>query len=210
MFETSVRSRTPRSTTPRISASGLPDRPKPPTMIVMPSRSGASASAIDATTLLRVCRVIRRAPNAATAASPNARMPVTSSCSVMHSGGEKIAVPRLPSTCSDSLRAASSLPSVLPRGERRLDLERAEQAERAHERLRARARAATASSSRRSTGPERAPRSRTAARPRRPSSSRPPRRTRSGARSTSGPHASTCSSKCFAIRSCTITAPIVA
>ena len=52
LFETSVRSRTPRSTTPRISASGLPDRPKPPTRIVMPSRSGASASATDATTLL--------------------------------------------------------------------------------------------------------------------------------------------------------------
>ena len=93
------------------------------------------------------------APNAATAASPKARTPVTSSSSVMHSGGAKIAVPRLPSTWSDSLRAASSVPSAATRVERRLDLERAEQAERAHERRRARRRAATASSSRRSTGP---------------------------------------------------------
>ena len=54
LFETSVRSRTPRSTTPRISASGFPERPKPPTMIVMPSRSGSSASAIDAHDLVAV------------------------------------------------------------------------------------------------------------------------------------------------------------
>ena len=70
MFETSVRSRTPRSTTPRISASALPDRPKPPTRIVMPSRSGASASATDVDDLVAVLTGHGHdAPNAATAAS---------------------------------------------------------------------------------------------------------------------------------------------
>src|SRR5271154_6661231 len=63
LFETSVSSFTPRSTTPRINASGLPDSPKPPTRIVMPSRSGSSAWAIEATTLSPCCprRIAERA-----------------------------------------------------------------------------------------------------------------------------------------------------
>ena len=72
----------------------------------------------------------------------------------MHSGGAKIAVPRLPSTCSDSFRVRELAAERSAHcAQRRLDLERGEQPEAAHERRRARSRAAIASSSRSSTGP---------------------------------------------------------
>src|SRR6476659_1273101 len=64
LFETSVSSFTPRSTTPRISASGLPDSPKPPHMIVMPSRSGSSAFATDSQTLLLCLPLMDLGPGA--------------------------------------------------------------------------------------------------------------------------------------------------
>src|SRR3978361_1456478 len=111
LFDTSVRSRTPRSTTPRLNASGFPEKAEP--------------AAHDDHAIAQRCERFGDGrydlvpvlaghfePNATLAASPNDRIPVTSSWAVMHKGGAKIAVPRLPSTCSDSLRFASSPPST--------------------------------------------------------------------------------------------------
>ena len=45
LLETTVRSLTPESRIASISASGMPQRPKPPDMIVMPSRSTPARAA---------------------------------------------------------------------------------------------------------------------------------------------------------------------
>src|SRR5205085_11758093 len=52
LFETQVRFLTPRDTTALIRFSGMPQRPKPPTTSVAPSKMSLTASAAEATTLL--------------------------------------------------------------------------------------------------------------------------------------------------------------
>src|SRR5436853_827126 len=52
LFETQVRFFTPRLTNALMRFSGIPQRPKPPTTSVAPSKTSRTASSADATTLL--------------------------------------------------------------------------------------------------------------------------------------------------------------